>query len=260
MIMQIFANIKKDVRLGNLTIYGQWAGILSGFSFGVMCAWSLKSYWFYTLRHWLYLNSFRKAYFIIGSLNRLLLPFGPLFLEIPHLRIRFSWMVPVTYALFCATSGVSFVKLMRYLLQQHPPMTSLPYWILLLILYSTFITISILLLGLSLHQGKPVRVGFYSLFAFVAFQQLEPWTDLVYRDPLDRLHRLLTITSPMGIPAILAIGASTLYCAAGYMGHSYVPSRALGGSGVEPIDFTLTGLGPDLEAMDGGQEWGRIRL
>ena len=61
----------------------------------------------------------------------------------------------------------------------------------------------------------------------------------------------------MNVACVLAILTACLYLLAWVVGHKYVFGRTLGGSGVEPIDLTLPGPGPQYPAVS--QE-GRIQL
>jgi hypothetical protein len=98
--------------------------------------------------------------------------------------------------------------------------------------------------------SKGARVGFYLAYAFTCSllggnYRLMPGTSI----PLP-LYR-------MNVACVLAIVTACLYLLACVVGHKYVFGRTLGGSGVEPIDLTLPGPGPQYPAVS--QE-GRIRL
>lgn len=59
------------------------------------------------------------------------------------------------------------------------------------------------------------------------------------------------------IPAALSIVAAILYYTAAMLEHGFVFSQGLEGSGVEPMDFTIPGFGPELNSTEGE---GNIRL
>ncbi|RWA13324.1 hypothetical protein EKO27_g1773 [Xylaria grammica] len=59
------------------------------------------------------------------------------------------------------------------------------------------------------------------------------------------------------IPAIVSTSTAAAYCLAAFGQRGFVISRTLGGSGIEPVNFTISGLGPGLNSIDGE---GSIRL
>jgi hypothetical protein len=99
-------------------------------------------------------------------------------------------------------------------------------------------------------QSSWARVGFYLAYAIACSQAVGR--------PM--FHAPLGFPIPMwrvNVALIFSLMTASLYLLACILQHKYVFGRTLGGSGVEPMDLTLPGSGPQYPAVS--QE-GRIQL
>ncbi|KAI0913654.1 hypothetical protein F4823DRAFT_576050 [Ustulina deusta] len=253
--MGLLASTKNDIRLGNLTIYGQWLGVLSGIALGILYVWGFFEAPQYPTR-WAHFGGLMNTIVTIARfINGIVLPLGPCFLEIPHLHMRFPWIVTLQY---CWLSIALFICFFLAFPGRDFTITS-------------FLQIAFILItkGMSMAQSAALlfkrdimqrwdrlgRVGFYIFFTVISATPLGfPFIDDPIWRPLRWSRFLFGLPS---IPSIFSISAAVLYCVAIFMEHGFVFSQVLGGSGVEPMDFTIPGFGPELNSIDGE---GSIRL
>ncbi|KAI1281148.1 hypothetical protein F5Y07DRAFT_355581 [Xylaria sp. FL0933] len=254
--MWLLEPVKKDVRLKNLTIYGQWAGVLAGITLGILYAWSFLEALQYPIP-WstagLWVNVVRITYYLI---NRLMLPSGPCFLEIPYLHMRFPWVV--TLHCYWLSIALLVAFLAATLEKSNFPAVSAMQTVIIMFtwLFSNNQSLRHLLGRDALQRwDRPMRVGFYIFFAIINITRFGfPFIHHAAWRPFRWVQFFFGLPS---IPAILSIAAAALYCTAAFLEHGFVFSQALGGSGVEPMDFTIPGLGPELNSIEGE---GGIRL
>ncbi|KAI0817357.1 hypothetical protein GGR55DRAFT_620039 [Xylaria sp. FL0064] len=183
------------------------------------------------------------------------LPSGPCFLEIPHLHMRFPWIV----TLRCYWLSITlFVAFLTTAFERPDLVISFMQTVIIMFTMAFSINQSFrLLLGRDALQrwDRPMRVGFYISFIVINITRFGfPFIDHAAWRPFRWIKFFFGFSS---IPAILAIAAVALYCTAAFLGHGFVFSQVLGGSGVEPMDFTIPGFGPELNSIEGE---GSIRL
>ncbi|KAI1367287.1 hypothetical protein F5Y08DRAFT_336743 [Xylaria arbuscula] len=256
--MGLISSIRKDVRLRNLTIYAQWSGVLAGIILGILYAWGFLEASFRYPKRWTALGSGLGAIIpITRVINKFVLPWGPCFLEIPHLHIRFPWMVTFHYA------WLSFILLTSSLssfIGHGPGITIISFMQVGFLMWSgAFAMIQALIVGsrrdMSHRWDRLRRVWYYTLFGIANLTSLTfPFIRHSTWRPFIWYNFLFGLPS---IPAALSFTAAILYFVAVLWEHGFVFSLVLGGSGVEPMDFTIPGSGPALNSI-GGE--GSIRL
>ncbi|GAW15071.1 hypothetical protein ANO14919_044800 [Xylariales sp. No.14919] len=252
--MGLFDSIKQDARSGNVTIYGQGLGLLSGITLSIFYLWGFfgeisdDGLLTYAPRLDRLSTPMRVVVSSIRPIDTFILPLGPFFLEIPHLHMRFPWIVNFYYGWFtfvfaiCFYSGTHMMNVELFILSIATGLSGIQSGI-----------IAFTNSDSPQSWNNLMRAGFYFSFTIVNLTSFG--------------FRLIDISLPPSqigyaialscIPAIVSTSTAAAYCLAAFRQRGFVISRTLGGSGIEPVNFTISGLGPGLNSIDGE---GSIRL
>ncbi|KAI1329863.1 hypothetical protein F5Y16DRAFT_72059 [Xylariaceae sp. FL0255] len=243
--MSFLTKITEDIKLRNLTIYAQWLGAATGVFLG------LYNYWFIikllsrgSIWRWQSLQTIYLARLVIGLISDFVIPLGPCFLELPPLYMRF----PRAIIVFLAWYMLAFIGLLGTWSTHHHA----AYWGLAINICALMLTMFQFIIAPSSrsivpHGNRLFCISYYVMFA-------TPFVTVLLRAGL--LWSTLLLRPPF-VVAVLAILTAALYCMACVMGHNFISSQVLGGSGVERLDFTIAGLGPELDSIE---DEGAIRL
>ncbi|KAI0523662.1 hypothetical protein F5B22DRAFT_591456 [Xylaria bambusicola] len=249
--MGFIASARRDIRLTNLTIYGQWSGVLAGILLGLLyiCGFLVA-----LLRYPTYWGPPGNLLSIVTlttrSINRLVLPLSPCFLEIPHLHMRFSWIATFYH---CWLSIVLLVNLITTAVTRGASFGYKHFIEVVVSIFSfgfstTHVTDVLINRDISQRWSRLHRARFYTFFALVTLTSLGfPFIDSPAWEPFIWLNFFFGLGS---IPAVISFIAGVLYYVAEFLEHGFIFSQVFGGSGVEPVDFTIPGFGPELNYIE----------
>ncbi|KAF2124674.1 hypothetical protein P153DRAFT_124431 [Dothidotthia symphoricarpi CBS 119687] len=247
--MGVWYNVRSDLRLRNLTIYAQWTSVLATMLFYVSAFYGLFNY----LNHlfalpsslslkWVLLNTFNVG------VKTFLFPLAPLALELPQ-YIRPKPFLYLSTLSWFVLPLLNFISLLAYRFD------SKNYVIMILSLPATFL---LAVRIWTVTPGLQTRVGVNALYCghlvFSIYLQRYAWD-------AEGSHWFIWCQYLIKYIATGMFGsAALLYGMAWIRRHTWVSSRLLGGTGIEPMVLMMPGRGPLYQSVGDETRVGAIRL
>ncbi|KAF3015254.1 hypothetical protein E8E14_002867 [Neopestalotiopsis sp. 37M] len=239
--------VRKDLELQNLTVPAQWLGVFAAIVHGIgslrllylSCRYNWFSGWFWNgafagAGKVVPVEVFRLVSSLAEDINRMILPFGAVVVEVPYLNIRFPGLIKVfvcwqIFVIFHQTilNFVTFFFSPRFRLTAWSTICLITSWVAVALMFNSLPHLR----RINQSTSAAPKTVFYASMAGIVLVRTMYYFPYMFDVGL---WILMTACILYGFTA-------ALYGCAWYRGHGVVASRVLGGSGVEPIALAFPG-------------------